>query len=43
MGVANAKGAYLAAMIGGGGGTITWMVDGVVIEDEDEEGIASTK
>jgi hypothetical protein len=30
-------------MIGKGGGTITWMIDGVVIEDKDEEGLASTE
>jgi hypothetical protein len=30
-------------MIGGEGGTETWMIGGVVIEDEDEEGLAGTK
>jgi hypothetical protein len=30
-------------MIGRGGGIITWMIDGVVTEDEDEEGITGTE
>jgi hypothetical protein len=30
-------------MIGGGGGTITLMIDGVVKEDEDEEGLTGTE
>jgi hypothetical protein len=30
-------------MIGRGSGTTTWMIGGVVIEDEDEEGLAGTE
>jgi hypothetical protein len=37
--VANTKGAYLAAMIGGGGEMTNLMIGGEVAEDEDEEGL----
>jgi hypothetical protein len=30
-------------MIGGGGRMTNWMIGGVVVEDEDEEGLAGTK
>jgi hypothetical protein len=41
--MANTKGAYLAAMMGGGGGIIGWMIGEVATEDEDEEGLDSTR
>jgi hypothetical protein len=41
--VTNTKGAYLAAMIGGGGGITNWMIGEVETKDEEEEGLASTK
>jgi hypothetical protein len=41
--MANTKGAYLVAMMGGGGGIENWMICEVATEDEDEEGLASTE
>jgi hypothetical protein len=41
--VANTKGAYLATIIGGGGGIKNWMIGEVATEDEDEEGLDSTE
>jgi hypothetical protein len=37
------KGAYLAAMMGGGGGITNWMIGKVATEEEDEEELASTE
>jgi hypothetical protein len=34
--VANTKGAYMVAMIGGGGEITNWMIGEVATEDEDE-------
>jgi hypothetical protein len=42
-GVANTKGAYRAAMMGGGGGMMTWMVGEVATEDEVDEGLDGTE
>ena len=42
-GTTNTKGAYQAAMMGGGGGMTTWMVGEVAAEDKDAEGLDSTE
>jgi hypothetical protein len=38
-GATNTNGAYLAAMIGGGGWTTTCVIGGVVTEDVEDEGL----
>jgi hypothetical protein len=42
-GATNTKGAYRAAMMGGGGGMKPRMIGEVKTEDKDEEGLDSTK
>ena len=42
-GAANTKGAYLAAMMGGGRGTMTGVVGEVATEDEDDEGLGGAE
>jgi hypothetical protein len=42
-GAANTKGAYRAAMRGGGGGTMTGVVGEVATEDEDDEGLGGAE
>jgi hypothetical protein len=42
-GADNTKGAYRVAMMSGGGGVTTWMVDEVATEDECKEGLDITE